>query len=140
MRQLVRERCDDLNVPWTRLRFSSDRAVISNLQQLSDIFAEQSIGVFEFLGSQLMDTLYTVPHFRKESMFLLNIILLSGGKKGNENAYQLASSLLEAYLAPDLWPRRESGRSITTIARVQQDIALVSAFLLSPSFAIFINV
>ncbi|XP_034232067.1 TELO2-interacting protein 1 homolog isoform X2 [Thrips palmi] len=124
MRQLTAERCNNLNVPWMRLRFSSDFAVLSNVLQLCDIVAENSIRVFELLSSQLLDTLHSVTHFRKECILLLNILLLSACKVKNDNVYEFGTSLLESYLAPELWPAKENSKSVTTVSRIQEDIAM----------------
>lgn len=125
MRQLSAERCDNFNVPWTRLRFSSDFAVLSNVQQFCDIIAENSIGVFELMCSQLIDTLFSVTHYRKECILLLNILLLSAVKMKNDSVHEVGGTLLEAYLAPELWPAKENSKSVTTVNRIQQDTATV---------------
>lgn len=126
MRQLTAERCENFNVPWTRLRFSSDFAVLSNVQQLCDIVADNSIGVFDILCSQLLDTLHSVSHFRKESVLLLNIVLLSACKMKNVYVHEFGATLLEAYLMPELWPAKVNSKSVTTVTKIQQDIAMVN--------------
>lgn len=125
MRELISERCDDLNVPWMTLRFSSDKATLYNVQQLCDIVAEKSVGVFDVLGSQLVDTFLAVPYFRKESILFLNIFMLSACRVKNDFASEFASSLLDVYLLPDVWPPRQNSNCVTTVARAQQDIITV---------------
>ncbi|KAK3912901.1 TELO2-interacting protein 1-like protein [Frankliniella fusca] len=124
MRELIPERCDNLHVPWTRLRHNSDSAVLLNIQQLCEIIADRSMGVLDLLWSQLVETLHSVPHFRKESILLLNILLLSASKVGNESTCALGASLLEIYMRPDVWPAKDSSSSISTVSRIQQNIAI----------------
>lgn len=124
MRELIPERCDNLHVPWTRLRYNIDTAVLSNVQQLCEIVTDNSMGVFDLLGSQLVDTFHSVLHFKKESILLLNILLLSASKSKNESAQDLAASLLDVYMNPDVWPVKGNSSSISTVSIIQQNIAI----------------
>lgn len=125
MRELSFERYEDINVPWTQLRFSSDRAVLTNISLLFDFIVEESIGVFEIIGSQLMDSFHSILQLRKESILLLNMFLVSACRMQNKNATELGTALLELYMTPDFWPAKENLRSGSRVAKAQQDIAIV---------------
>lgn len=126
MRQLIYERYADLHVPWTRLRVSEERSVLTNIQQLFHIVCEKSVGVFDIVCCQLMETLNCLPHFKKESVLLLNLLLLSASHMKNCHAFDRSISLLELYLAPDFLESNKNLRSVATISVIQQDIAIVS--------------